>query len=95
MFGSVYSQDQPEDNLNNSYIANNFVDCLRDYILNRQFIFATHNANLPGFGDAELIVVMQEVDRYDSIKENCIGSVDNPNVKTAVVYTIRGWEYCA
>lgn len=82
--------DQPEDNLDNSYIANNFVDGLRDYKLNRQFIFATHNANIPVFGDAELIVVMQEVDRHGSIKENCIGSVDNPNVKTAVVNTLEG-----
>ncbi|WP_257985613.1 TrlF family AAA-like ATPase [Bacillus sp. V5-8f] len=82
--------DQPEDNLDNSYIANNFVDGLRDYKLNRQFIFATHNANIPVFGDSELIVVMQEVDGQGSIEENCIGSVDNPNVKTAVVNTLEG-----
>lgn len=82
--------DQPEDNLDNSYIANNFVDGLRDYKLNRQFIFATHNANIPVFGDSELIVVMQEIDGQGSIAENCIGSVDNPNVKTAVVNTLEG-----
>lgn len=33
--------DQPEDNLDNAYIANNFVDGLRDYKLNRQFILIT------------------------------------------------------
>lgn len=82
--------DQPEDNLDNSYIANNFVDGLRDYKLNRQFIFATHNANIPVFGDAELIVVMREVDGQGSIEDNCIGSVDNQNVKTAVVNTLEG-----
>ena len=82
--------DQPEDNLDNSYIANNFVDGLRDYKLNRQFVFSTHNANIPVFGDAELIVVMQEVDGQGSVAENCIGSVDNPNVKAAVVNTLEG-----
>ena len=84
--------DQPEDNLDNSYIANNFVDGLREYKLNRQFIFATHNANIPVFGDAELIVVMQEVDGQGSIKENCIGSVDNPSVKHSVVNTLEGGD---
>ncbi|WP_153127363.1 TrlF family AAA-like ATPase [Peribacillus tepidiphilus] len=84
--------DQPEDNLDNSYIAKNFVDGLRDYKLNRQFIFATHNANIPVFGDAELIIVMEEVDGQGSIKENCIGSVDNQNVKTAVVNTLEGGD---
>lgn len=82
--------DQPEDNLDNSYIANNFVDGLRDYKLNRQFIFATHNANIPVFGDSELIVVMQEIDGQGLIAENCIGSVDNLNVKTAVINTLEG-----
>lgn len=82
--------DQPEDNLDNSYIANNFVDGLRDHKLNRQFIFSTHNANIPVFGDSELIVVMQEVDGQGSIADNCIGSVDNPNVKTAVINTLEG-----
>lgn len=82
--------DQPEDNLDNSYIANNFVDGLRDYKLNRQFIFATHNANIPVFGDSELIVVMEEVDGQGSVAENCIGSVDNTNVKTAVINTLEG-----
>nr|WP_185150955.1 hypothetical protein [Peribacillus simplex] len=82
--------DQPEDNLDNSYIANNFVDGLRNYKLNRQFIFATHNANIPVFGDAELIVVMQEIDGQGSIRDDCLGSVDNQNVKTAVVNTLEG-----
>lgn len=82
--------DQPEDNLDNAYIANNFVDGLRDYKLNRQFIFATHNANIPVFGDAELIAVMKEIDGQGCIEDECIGSVDNTNVKYAVVNTLEG-----
>ncbi|MEK5104957.1 TrlF family AAA-like ATPase [Cytobacillus sp. FSL M8-0252] len=82
--------DQPEDNLDNAYIANNFVDGLRDYKLNRQFIFASHNANIPVFGDAELIIVMQEIDGTGSIVDDCIGSVDNPSVKKSVIDTLEG-----
>lgn len=37
------------------------------------------------FGDVEFIVVMLEVDGHGSIKLNCIGLVDNENVKTSVV----------
>lgn len=84
--------DQPEDNLDNSYIANNFVDGLRDYKLNRQFVFATHNANIPVFGDSELIMVMEEIDGQGGIEDDCIGSVDNPNVKSAVVNTLEGGQ---
>ncbi|MEJ7517623.1 hypothetical protein WL766_14235, partial [Staphylococcus pasteuri] len=51
--------DQPEDNLDNSFITNNLVENTRKLKINRQFIFATHNANIPVFGDAELIVTME------------------------------------
>jgi len=82
--------DQPEDNLDNSYIANNFVDGLRQNKINRQFIFATHNANIPVFGDAELIVVMQEVDGQGNINRESIGSIDSEIVKREVVNTLEG-----
>ncbi|WP_254660834.1 TrlF family AAA-like ATPase [Bacillus sp. FJAT-27225] len=84
--------DQPEDNLDNAYIANNFVDGLRNYKLNRQFIFATHNANIPVFGDAELIMVMQEIEGQGHIDQTSLGSVDNQNVKSAVVNTLEGGD---
>lgn len=45
--------DQPEDNLDNAFIAERIVTQVRDAKLTRQFIFATHNANIPVFGDAE------------------------------------------
>lgn len=51
--------DQPEDNLDNAFIADRIVAELRKAKLERQFIFATHNANIPVFGDAEWIGVLQ------------------------------------
>ncbi|WP_017725842.1 TrlF family AAA-like ATPase [Halalkalibacterium ligniniphilum] len=82
--------DQPEDNLDNAYIANNLVEGLRELKINRQFIFATHNANIPVFGDAELIGVMEENEGTGSVNKSCLGSVDNNNVKEAVVNTLEG-----
>ncbi|MGE3993602.1 hypothetical protein [Pseudorhodoplanes sp.] len=52
--------DQPEDNLDNAFIADHIVSELRNSKTKRQFLFATHNANIPVFGDAEWIGVLQE-----------------------------------
>jgi hypothetical protein len=63
---------------------------LRAYENLRQFIFATHNANIPVFGDAELIGVMEENEGTGSVNKGCLGSVDNSKVKEAVVNTLEG-----
>lgn len=82
--------DQPEDNLDNAYIANNLVEGLRELKINRQFLFATHNANIPVFGDAELIGVMEENNGMGSVNQTALGSVDNSYVKEAVINTLEG-----
>lgn len=82
--------DQPEDNLDNSFIANNLVDVLRDNKIKRQFIFATHNANIPVFGDSECICVMEEVDGEGVLKDDNIGSIDDENISISVVNTLEG-----
>ena len=51
--------DQPEDNLDNAFIAERIVVELRASKIERQFIFATHNANIPIFGDAEWIGILE------------------------------------
>ncbi|MCD6405186.1 MAG: phosphoesterase [Planctomycetes bacterium] len=48
--------DQPEDDLDNRFISDCVVPKMREEKRRRQFIFATHNANIPVLGDAELIV---------------------------------------
>ncbi|HDL6874227.1 TPA: histidinol-phosphatase [Yersinia enterocolitica] len=47
--------DQPEDDLDNQTIYEDVIKLIRDMKLNTQFIFATHNANIPVLGDAEYI----------------------------------------
>ena len=48
--------DQPEDDLDNRFITEGVVPKMREEKCRRQFLFATHNANIPVLGDAELIV---------------------------------------
>ena len=59
--------DQPEDNLDNSFISELIISELRKAKLNRQFLFATHNANIPVFGDAEWIGVLSVEDNQGQI----------------------------
>ena len=47
--------DQPEDDLDGQSIYEEVVKLIRVIKLEQQFIFATHNANFPVLGDAEMI----------------------------------------
>lgn len=50
--------DQPEDDLDNRYIYDEVVKVLAEVCQHRQVIVATHNANIPILGDAELILAL-------------------------------------
>ena len=71
--------------MDNLYIANSFVNIIRKLKLSRQYIFATHNANIPVFGDAELIITLKEENSKDKVAEYGIGSIDSRYVKEHVV----------
>jgi ABC-type lipoprotein export system ATPase subunit len=79
--------DQPEDNLDNAFIAERIVAELRSAKIARQFLFATHNANIPVFGDAEWIGVMNAADGQASIPVEAQGAIDLSEVrdKTSVI----------
>lgn len=51
--------DQPEDNLDNGFIYDTVVDCIRKAKGRRQMLFVTHNPNIPVLGDAERVVVLR------------------------------------
>lgn len=80
--------DQPEDNLDNAFIAERIVQDLRKFKTNRQFLFATHNANIPVFGDAELIAVLDSNKDRGTVKH--IGSIDKPEVGSQAAEILEG-----
>ncbi len=51
--------DQPEDNLDNSYVVESVVDVVRRQKSRRQFIFITHNPNIPVLAEAEQVIAME------------------------------------
>lgn len=80
--------DQPEDNLDNAFIADRIVRELRNFKTSRQFLFATHNPNIPIFGDAELIAVLESLDQSGRIADE--GSIDKPSIKTQAAEILEG-----
>jgi len=80
--------DQPEDELDNQYVYNVIVDLLRKRKFSRQIIIATHNANIPVNGDAELILALGVENRLGKLDVH--GSIDRPEVKNAVSRIMEG-----
>ncbi|HUP23328.1 MAG TPA: hypothetical protein VNB06_10360 [Thermoanaerobaculia bacterium] len=80
--------DQPEDDLDNQYVYNVVVDLLRRRKFSRQVIIATHNANIPVNGDAELIVALGVKDRLGVVLG--AGSIDRPDIKDHVSLIMEG-----
>ncbi len=80
--------DQPEDHLDNAFIAERIVSELRKLKTHRQFLFATHNANIPVFGDAELIVVLENEGAKAILKN--IGSIDDHAICNQAAQILEG-----
>lgn len=80
--------DQPEDNLDNAFIADHIVNELRMSKTKRQFVFATHNANIPVFGDAEWIGVLHEEEGRAKLCAS--GSIDAADVKEFAANILEG-----
>lgn len=84
--------DQPEDNLDNAFIAERIVTELRNAKLTRQFMFATHNANIPVFGDAEWIGVLSVEDKKGQILPEQQGAIDLPTIQRLAADILEGGE---
>ena len=86
--------DQPEDDLDNRFITEGVVPKMRDEKRRRQFIFATHNANIPVLGDAELIVGLAAFGEASQgkarIPEEHLGSIDARPVRELVEEVLEG-----
>lgn len=82
--------DQPEDNLDNAFIADQIVEDLRNSKVKRQFIFSTHNANIPVFGDAEWMGVLEADQERAYLSDDNTGSIDSQDLKEKVEDILEG-----
>ncbi len=81
--------DQPEDDLDSQTIYNEVISELKKLKNSTQFIFATHNPNIPVLGDCEQVLVCD----YDSINEKInvtFAGIDNKDIQQKIVDIMEG-----
>ncbi|TLE15434.1 TrlF family AAA-like ATPase [Vibrio cholerae] len=79
--------DQPEDDLDNQTIYDDVIKLIRELKPSTQFIFATHNANIPVLGDAEQVIACEYQDDHIALVN---GSIDCADVQQRIVSIMEG-----
>ncbi|EED2267060.1 hypothetical protein G7483_002844 [Listeria monocytogenes] len=79
--------DQPEDDLDNQVIYNEIIKEIKSRKPDVQFIFATHNANIPVLGDSEQII---SVSYDDEGITTDTGSIDSKLIQNKIVDIMEG-----
>lgn len=79
--------DQPEDDLDNKVIYDEVITAIAKKKSNIQFIFATHNANIPVLGDAECILTAEFQDTKIDISQ---GNIDLAATHQQIVDIMEG-----
>ncbi len=86
--------DQPEDDLDNRFITEEIIPKVRQEKQKRQFIFSTHNANIPVLGDAEMIIGLSADVDNDYLRTHIdpehIGSIDSDSIRDLVEEVLEG-----
>jgi len=81
--------DQPEDDLDNQTIYDEVIKELKKIKGNMQFIFATHNANIPVLGDSEKVVSCSYDERKITVHS---GTIDNHQTQRFIVDIMEGGD---
>lgn len=79
--------DQPEDDLDNQTIYEDVIKLICRMKPNVQFIFATHNPNIPVLGDAEQVHACSFTNESVSVNS---GSLDNPETQKTIINIMEG-----
>lgn len=80
--------DQPEDDLDNSYIYHMLIKQFNDVKVNKQLIIATHNPNIPVCGESENILVLESDGNNGWLQY--FGTIDNQEVAKSVLKILEG-----
>jgi energy-coupling factor transporter ATP-binding protein EcfA2 len=82
--------DQPEEDLDNAFIVEEIAERFRDQMDKRQFLVATHNANIPVLGDASQILALEADVERSYLREGRYGYIDSPEIKHTVEQILEG-----
>ena len=86
--GELLIIDQPEDHLDNAFITETLVERLRERKEGDQFILASHNANIPVLGEADLVVRLSSDGRRGFVEH--AGQLDAPATVRAITSVMEG-----
>lgn len=79
--------DQPEDDLDNQTIYTDVITRLSELKRSHQFVFATHNANIPVLGEAEMVGACEFENRTLAL---VAGSTDAPAIQDKIISVMEG-----
>jgi ABC-type cobalamin/Fe3+-siderophores transport system ATPase subunit len=79
--------DQPEDDLDNQTIYEDVIKLIQGMKSEVQFIFATHNPNIPVLGDADLVHACSFMDDKGAVRS---GSIDDNATQRRIVKIMEG-----
>lgn len=82
--------DQPEDHLDNEFVAETLIKAIRGRSIFAQTLICTHNANIPVLGEASQVIHLDSNGHRGFVK--CAGGLDNTQVVEAVLSVMEGGE---
>lgn len=80
--------DQPEDDLDNQTIYKDVIREIRKLKGEMQFIFATHNANIPVLGDSEKVIACEYIENKEIDLQ--MGTIDEHQMQKRIVDVMEG-----
>ncbi len=80
--------DQPEDHLDNEFVAETLIRALRQRSTSAQTILSSHNANIPVLGDASRVVHLDSNGRKGFVRSS--NKLDAPEIVDAIETIMEG-----
>ena len=90
MFSETIIYDQPEDDLDNSFITSELISIFKTIKQYRQIIIVSHNANLVVNSDSEQVIIAQNEDGQLKYKS---GSLEDPDINNEVCQILEGGKF--
>lgn len=81
--------DQPEDDLDNQTIYSDVIRRIKELKTRHQFVFATHNANIPVLGEAEMVGSCRYGQDGLELRQ---GSTDHPPIQNDIIAVMEGGD---
>lgn len=82
--------DQPEDHIDNAFIADTLIQSVNERSAEGQIIFSTHNANIPVLGRAEVVVELGSDGKRGFVKS--AAPLDHGSSVEAITNVMEGGE---